>query len=282
MVEKWSAVILAGGLGSRLNPLTAKICKPMVPVCNRPMVDYAIDHLRYAGIKKIIIVVKHLGNELRDQINSTWTKEICEKLGIEILIPKVNSMGTAGARLPRCYRCVAPGTGAVTADIVTNLPMTNFMDYHLKKSAQATVSMKRIEEMATKYGNTLLDNDGRIIRFLEKPSSQEIYLSALTRRNAQTLPIINTGIYCFNREILDLINETTFMDFGKDIFPYLLEHRYRLYGFVDDYYWLDVGNPTTYLWSNWDILRLYGWPITPPGEKEEKFKWVLEKPPSYL
>ncbi|QEE15678.1 sugar phosphate nucleotidyltransferase [Promethearchaeum syntrophicum] len=282
MVEKWSAVILAGGLGSRLNPLTAKICKPMVPVCNRPMVDYAIDHLRYAGIKKIIIVVKHLGNELRDLINSTWTKEICENLGIEILIPKVNSMGTADAVRKVADEITSENFVVSMADIVTNLPMTNFMTYHLKKKAQATVSMKRIEEMATKYGNTLLDNDGKIIRFLEKPSSQEIYLSALTRRNAQTLPIINTGIYCFNREILDLIKETTFMDFGKEIFPYLLEHQYRLYGFVDDYYWLDVGNPTTYLWSNWDILRLYGWPITPPGSQEEKFKWFLEKPPSHL
>ncbi|MHA1474752.1 MAG: sugar phosphate nucleotidyltransferase [Promethearchaeota archaeon] len=282
MVEKWSAVILAGGIGSRLSPLTAKICKPMVSLSNRPMVDYAIDHLRYAGIKKIIIVVKHLGNELRDQINSTWTKEICEKLGIEILVPKVNSMGTADAVRKVADHITSENFVVSMADIVTNLPMTKFMEYHLEKNAQATVSMKRIEEMATKYGNTLLDNDGKIIRFLEKPSSQEIYLSALTIRTVESLPIINTGIYCFNREILDLIKETTFMDFGKEIFPYLLEHQYRLYGFVDDYYWLDVGNPTTYLWSNWDILRLYGWPITPPGEHEEKFRWFIEKPPSHL
>ena len=71
MVEKWSAVILAGGLGSRLNPLTAKICKPMVSLCNRPMVDYAIDHLRYAGIKKLIIVVKQFGDEHLYESNSS-------------------------------------------------------------------------------------------------------------------------------------------------------------------------------------------------------------------
>ena len=146
MVEKWSAVILAGGIGSRLNPLTAKICKPMVPLCNRPMVDYAIDHLRYAGIKKIIIVVKHFGNELRDQINSTWTKEICEKLGIEILIPKVNSMGTADAVRKVADLITSENFVVSMADIVTNLPMTKFMEYHLRKKAkaQATVSMKRI------------------------------------------------------------------------------------------------------------------------------------------
>ncbi|MHA1717935.1 MAG: sugar phosphate nucleotidyltransferase [Promethearchaeota archaeon] len=278
MVEKWSAVILAGGIGSRLFPLTAKICKPMVPVGNRPMVDYAIDHLRYAGIKKIIIVVKHLGNALRAQINSTWTKDVCDKLGIEILIPNVDSLGTADAVRKVADKIDSENFVVSMADIVTNLPMKRFMEYHISKEAQATVSMKRIEEMATKYGNTLLNSEGQIIRFLEKPSSQEIYLSALTRGSPQTLPIINTGIYCFKREILDLLNETPFMDFGKEVFPFLLEHRYKLYGFVDDYYWLDVGNPTTYLWSNWDILRLYGWPITPLGKKYEKFRWFLEEP----
>ena len=85
MTEKWSAVILAGGLGTRLSPLTTNICKPMAPIANKPMVDFAIDHIRYAGIKKIIIIVKHLGDELRALIESTWTPELCEKIGLDIL-----------------------------------------------------------------------------------------------------------------------------------------------------------------------------------------------------
>ncbi|RLI66959.1 MAG: hypothetical protein DRO88_00600 [Promethearchaeia archaeon] len=264
----WSAVILAGGLGSRLNPLTAKICKPMVPVGNKPMVDYAIDHLRYAGIRKIIIVVKHMGDKLRRLIQNTWTPQIQEKLGIQVLVPNVDSKGTADA-VRRVSHMIDTEYFVVSmADIVTNLPMREFMNFHELKNAQATVSMKRIEEMATKYGNTLLDEEGRIIRFLEKPSSEEIYLSALTGGSTEALPIINTGIYCFKHEILDLLNSTDFMDFGKEVFPYLLEHQYSLYGFVQDYYWLDVGNPTTYLWSNWDVLRLYGYPISPAGVRQ--------------
>ncbi|MHA1520679.1 MAG: sugar phosphate nucleotidyltransferase [Promethearchaeota archaeon] len=268
MTDKWNAVILAGGLGSRLNPLTANICKPMVPVANKPMVDYAIDHLQFAGIKKIIIVVKHLGEELRALIQSTWTSELQAKLGIEILVPNVDSRGTADAVRKVAHLIDSENFVVSMADIVTNLPMQEFMEFHERKNAQATVSMKRIEEMASKYGNALIDDDSRIIRFLEKPSSDEIYLSALTGGTADTLPIINTGIYCFNRDILDLIMSTDFMDFGKNIFPYLLENKYDLYGFVRDYYWLDVGNPTTYLWSNWDVLRLYGFPITPNGVRQ--------------
>lgn len=276
--SSWSAVILAGGLGSRLNPLTAKICKPMVPVGNKPMVDYAIDHLRYAGIKKIIIVVKHLGDKLRDLIENTWNSEVQRNLDIEVLVPHVDSKGTADAVRKVSDMIETENFVVSMADIVTNLPMREFMSYHEQKNSQATVSMKRIEEMATKYGNTLLDEQGRIIRFLEKPSSEEIYLSALTGGSTEPLPIINTGIYCFKREILDLLDSTNFMDFGKDVFPYLLENHYRLYGFVQDYYWLDVGNPTTYLWSNWDVLRLYGYPISPAGIRQgNRHVWYGEK-----
>ncbi|TFH26199.1 MAG: NDP-sugar synthase [Promethearchaeota archaeon] len=270
MTDKWNAVILAGGLGSRLNPLTANICKPMVPVANKPMVEYAIDHLRFAGIKKIIIVVKHLGDELRTLIQSTWNPELQAELGIEILIPNVDSWGTADAVRKVAHLINSENFVVSMADIITNLPMRKFMEFHEQKNAQATVSMKLIEEMASKYGNALVDDDSRIVRFLEKPSSEEIYISALTGGTSDALPIINTGIYCFNREILNLITSTDFMDFGKDIFPYLLENAYDLYGFVRNYYWLDVGNPTTYLWSNWDVLRLYGYPITPNGVRQGK------------
>ena len=283
MSNKWSAVILAGGLGSRLSPLTSEICKPMVSVTNRPMVDFAIDHLRYAGIKKIIIVVKHLGDELRAQIQKTWTDEVCKELGIEILVPNVDSKGTADAIRLVADEITTEHFVVSMADILTNLPMKEFMAFHEQKDAQATVSMKLIEQMATKYGNTLLNKDARIVQFLEKPSSEEIYMSALTG-GTDALPIINTGIYCFKREILQLLLDTSFMDFGHEVFPYLLENRYELFGFVGSYYWLDVGNPLSYLWSNWDMLRLYGWPVSPMGKRQNKqtHVWYLnnEQPSS--
>ncbi len=267
--ENWSAIILAGGLGSRLMPLTTEICKPMVAVTNCPMIEYAIQHLRYAGIRKIVICVKKFGEKLRKQIMDFWPEERQKKLGMEILVPYLDSKGTADAVRLAGDLIDTKHFVVSMADIVTNLPMEKFMDFHEQKDAYASISMKTIEQMATKYGNTLINDDGRIVRFLEKPTSSEIYLSALTGGQTESLPIINTGIYCFKRELLDFLKTNEFMDFGHEVFPFLLENKYDLYGYVDEYYWLDIGNPKTYLWANWDMLRLYGWPITPYGERQD-------------
>ncbi len=283
--ENWSAVILAGGLGSRLMPLTTNICKPMVSVTNCPMIEYAIEHLRYAGIKRIVVCVKKFGEKLRAQIKEFWPQERQDELGVEILIPNLDSKGTADAVRLAGDLIKTEHFIVSMADIVTNLPLEKFMAFHEKKDAYATISMKKIEQMATKYGNTLIDRDGKIIRFLEKPSSEEIYLSALTGGTSASLPIINTGIYCFKRDLIEFLKGNDFMDFGHEVFPFLLENKYALYGFVEDYYWLDIGNPQTYLWANWDMLRLYGWPVTPYGKRQDsKHLWFIdsEKPPEHV
>lgn len=275
----WSAVILAGGFGSRLMPLTSNICKPMVTVTNKPMIDYAIDHLRFAGINHIIICVKYLGDLLRKTLEQRWNPIMEKDPKLKIEIPYNDSEGTADA-VRKVWNLIDTENFVVSmADIVTNLPMQSFMKHHIEKNADATVSMKPIDEFATKYGNTVIDEQGRIRQFLEKPSAHEIYLSSFAG-STNVLPIINTGIYCFKKSIAhQAIMETNLMDFGKDVFPFLLENDYKLYGFVEKYYWMDIGNPKTYLWANWDILRDYGWPIQPDGidEKHEK-RWFKINP----
>jgi NDP-sugar pyrophosphorylase family protein len=278
--EKWSAVILAGGLGTRLNPLTTEICKPMVKVTNKAMVNYAIDHLRFAGIKHIIVCVKHMGETLRDYLLEKWNPVMQEDPEFKLEIPYKDSRGTADA-VRKVWDLIDSENFIVSmADIVTNLPIKEFMDYHIEKQAEATVSMKPIDEFASKYGNTVLNPDGRVKLFLEKPSAHEIFISSLTQERELTLPIINTGIYIFRKDIAyQVIMETEFMDFGKEIFPYLLENNYKLYGFNANYYWMDVGAPRTYLWANWDILREHGWPVLPEGsDTNHDKKWVQEIP----
>ena len=276
---KWSAVILAGGLGTRLSPLTTNICKPMVKVTNKAMVDYAIDHLRFAGIKHIIVCVKHMGEALRAYLQERWAPIMKEDPSFKLEIPHNDSKGTADA-VRQIWHMIQTDNFIVSmADIVTNLPIKRFMEFHMEKDAEATVSMKPIDEFASKYGNTVLQPNGRVKLFLEKPSAHEIFISSLTQEE-QALPIINTGIYCFTKQCAhQVIMQTEFMDFGKEIFPFLLENHYRLYGFNEEYYWMDVGNPKTYLWANWDILREYGWPILPDGsETDRNKKWVQEDP----
>ncbi len=266
-MREWSAIILAGGKGSRLMPLTSLIPKPLVKVTNKAMVDYSIAHLIFADIKHIILALAYMGKELKEYVEKTWTPDKLGDVELECVIQE--SKGTADA-----YRLLANNVDSEKivvsmADIVTNLPMKEFMDFHSEKRGTATISMKTSESHTSQYGVVLLDQNRKIYLFLEKPAPMELYLSSMAQRTDLFLHtnIINTGIYCFNKEIGSILQETGLMDFGGEVFPYLLDNDYDLYGFVKNYYWLDCGNAETYLWANWDLLRKYSWPITPNGDE---------------
>jgi len=266
-LREWSAIILAGGKGSRLMPLTSQIPKPLVKVTNKPMVDYSIAHLIYADIKHIILALAHQGQQMKDYIEKTWT---AEKLGdVELECEVQESKGTADAYRMLDDKIDSENIVVSMADIVTNLPVREFMNFHSEKAGIATISMKKSDTHTSQYGVVLLDENRKIYLFLEKPAPMELYLSSMAQRADLFLNtnIINTGIYCLKNKIADIIDNTNLIDFGGEVFPYLLENEYDLYGFVKDYYWLDCGNTQTYKWANWDLLRKYAWPITPNGEE---------------
>ncbi|MHA1372066.1 MAG: sugar phosphate nucleotidyltransferase [Promethearchaeota archaeon] len=291
--NSWTGVILAGGLGSRLRPLTSKIPKPLVNVGNKPMLDYAIDHLKYAGIKKIVIVLKHLAGKINEHIRKNWYDNPERMQDLSIQIPDVDSRDTADA-LRKVSDIIDTEFVLISmGDIITNLPLKRFLDYHVMKGGFTTISMKTIDQ-PTQYGVVLLDSNRKIYHFLEKPHPDELYISSLMQRGDlyTYTNLINTGIYAFNNGILNILNtEKTLMDFGRDVFPYLLENNYDLYGFVENYYWMDVGQPETYRWANWDLLRKYGWPITPRGQEHNGLWYdhfpvhgngcIFEKPAAY-
>ena len=266
-MKEWSAIILAGGKGTRLMPLTSEVPKPLVKVTNKAMVDYSIAHLMYADIKHIILALAYKGEPLKKYIESTWTADRLGDVELECIIQE--SRGTADA-----YRLLEDQIDSEKivvsmADIVTNLPVREFMQFHSDKKGIATISMKTSESHTSQYGVVLLDEERKIYLFLEKPAPMELYLSSMSQRTDLFLHtnVINTGIYCFDRRIGDILQETGLMDFGGEVFPYLLDNDYELYGFVKSYYWLDCGNAQTYLWANWDLLRKYSWPITPNGQE---------------
>jgi len=264
-LREWSAIVLAGGKGKRLMPLTSLIPKPLVKVTNVPMVDYSIAHLVYANIKHIILALAYKGKEMKDYLKQTWTPDRLGDVELEYEIQE--SKGTADAYRLLADRIDSKEIVVSMADIVTNLPMKRFMDFHSDKGGLATISMKTVESHISQYGVVLLDKNRKIYLFLEKPAPMELYLSSIAQREDLFLHtnIINTGIYCFSKEIDSILHETGLLDFGSDVFPYLLENTYDLFGFVENYYWMDAGNPTTYLWTNWDLLRKYAWPILPNG-----------------
>ena len=266
MSREWSAIILAGGKGSRLMPMTSQVPKPLVKVTNKPMVDYSIAHLIFAGIKHIILALAYMGEKVKKHIEQTWTPDKLGDVELEYIIQE--SIGTADAyRLLTDY-IDSEKVVVSMADIVTNLPMKDFMAFHTEKGGIATISMKPVESHTSQYGVVLLDKNRKIYLFLEKPMPTELYLSSMSQRPDLFLHtnIINTGIYSFNKKIGDILHETGLVDFGSEVFPYLLDHGYDSYGFVKDYYWIDCGNAQTYYWANWDMMRKYCWPITPNGE----------------
>lgn len=126
-----------------------------------------------------------------------------------------------------------------------------------------------------RFGVIIMNKENKIHSFLEKPGSVELYLSSMisTQDFHMHQNLINSGIYAFHREILDILNRTTLMDFGKDVFPYLLANDYALHGYVAKYYWQDAGTPEFYKYTNWDLLRKWAWPIVPPGEEVREYVW---------
>ncbi|MFW9782118.1 MAG: sugar phosphate nucleotidyltransferase [Candidatus Heimdallarchaeota archaeon] len=269
-VREWSAIILAGGRGTRLMPLTSQVPKPLVKVTNKPMVDYSIAHLIYADIKHIILALAWQGKLVKEHIEKTWTPDKLGDVELECLIQE--SKGTADAYRLSINKLDSEKVAVSMADIVTNLPMKDFMTFHSEKGGIATISMKTSESHTSQYGVVLLDKNRKIYLFLEKPAPMELYLSSMAQRTDLFLHtnIINTGIYCFKKDIADVLTKTNLMDFGGEVFPFLLENEYELYGFVKNYYWLDCGNAETYKWANWDLLRKYAWPITPNGEEYDQ------------
>ena len=152
-MREWSAIILAGGKGKRLMPLTSVIPKPLVKVTNVPMVDYAIAHLIFAGIDHIILALAYMGKEMKEYIKKTWTKD---KLGdVELVCEIQESKGTADAYRLLTDRIDSEKIVVSMADIVTNLPMKRFMDFHSDKKGIATISMKTIESHISQYGVVL-------------------------------------------------------------------------------------------------------------------------------
>ena len=270
------AVVLAGGVGSRLFPLTKYRPKPLVPICNYTMLDWNFFVLATHGITRVIVVVKYLGQQIREHIEKITSKVHPQ---MEILVPEVDSKDTADAlRLVASY-LQTENFFVTMADIVTNIDLQKMAEFHLSKGGIATISLKTINNQPKQFGVILLDDKSQILHFLEKPLPQELYLTTLVFQHRESVSyhsnLINSGIYCFKREILDiLLSFKDLMDFGKHVFPFLLERKLGIYGYTaeSDYFWQDCGRPEQLLWTNWDVLRRWNWPYLPKG-REDTGSW---------
>ncbi|MCW5958855.1 MAG: NDP-sugar synthase [Pyrinomonadaceae bacterium] len=250
------AIILAGGKGTRLRPLTVYTPKPIVPFANRPFLLYQIDLLKRAGITDITLSLNYQPDKIEHQLGYG------PEFGVELkYVTEPSPMGTGGA-YKYASNAITDTTVVFNGDILTDLDLARAIEFHRAKKAEATIVLTPVENPSA-YGLVDSDEEDRVLRFLEKPKGEE--LESLTTNN------INAGIYILEPGILDLIPENENYSFEYDVFPSLLEKKKSFYAFVlENEYWRDIGNPVNYLSAHLDLLKgdITGFEIDRSGESD--------------
>jgi mannose-1-phosphate guanylyltransferase/phosphomannomutase len=230
------AVIMAGGEGTRLRPLTSNQPKPMLPMANRPMMEHVVNLLRQHGFEDIVVTVAFMANAIRSYFGDG------SEFGVRMVYATEETpLGTAGsvrnARDELDERFVV-----ISGDVLTDIDLTSLVDHHASKGALATIALKAVDN-PLEFGIVITREDGSIERFLEKPTWGQVFSDT-----------INTGIYVLEPEIFDYIPEGRAVDFSEEVFPAVLEAEKPLFGYVASGYWEDVGTLDAYLRSHQDIL----------------------------
>ena len=235
----YKAMVMSAGVGSRLDPLTKSVPKPLVPICNKPVMDILLENLRSIGVKDVVANTYYLA----EQIVARYIKN---NLGINFnYITEETLSGTAGG-VKKCQFFFNEGEDffVLSADGVTNADLMKGMEIHKKSGAIATIGVKPVkEEDIPNFGVVVTDSNGYIIEFQEKPAIKD------AKSN-----LINTGIYIFNYKIFDYIPENTFYDFAKNVFPKLLAEK-QINTFEVNGYWNDIGTIAQYKQSIQDVFN---------------------------
>lgn len=236
------AVIIAGGLGTRLRPLTYNTPKPIVPVANVPFVVHQIELLKTHGIKEIILNLHYLSHEIKAVLGDG------KNLGVKLYYSiEERALGTAGAvKNAEQYFDKDPMI-VFNGDVLTDINISQIINFHKKNKAKATLTLTRVED-PTAYGLILTDKEGRITNFIEKPSWEEVakYNSANT---------INAGIYVIDPKLFKDVPTGVEYSFERQLFPSLLSRKEPMYAYVSDRYWIDIGKPTQYQQAHEAVLR---------------------------
>jgi NDP-sugar pyrophosphorylase family protein len=232
------ALILAGGKGTRLRPLTVYTPKPVVPICNRPFLLYQIDTLRRAGITDITLSLSYQPFKIEQQLGDG------SDFGVKITYTvEPQPMGTAGA-YKFAEDLIREPTVVFNGDIITDLDLSAVVRQHNERKATATIVLAPVENPSA-YGLVETEEDGRVRRFLEKPNPDEISSNT-----------INAGTYILDPKVLDFIPAGENYSFEYALFPDLLQRGENFYAHVPrEAYWIDIGTPARYLQVHHDILR---------------------------
>ncbi|KYC41702.1 mannose-1-phosphate guanylyltransferase [Scytonema hofmannii PCC 7110] len=232
------AVLMAGGSGTRLRPLTCDLPKPMVPILNRPIAEHIINLLKRHQITEVVATLHYLPDVLRDYFQDG------SDFGVQMTyaVEEDQPLGTAG-----CVKNIAELLDdtflVISGDSITDFDLTAAIEFHKQKKSKATLILTRVPN-PIEFGVVITDAEGRIRRFLEKPSTSEIFSDT-----------VNTGTYILEPEVLEYLPANQESDFSKELFPLLLDKNEPMYGYIANGYWCDVGHLDAYREAQYDALH---------------------------
>jgi mannose-1-phosphate guanylyltransferase / phosphomannomutase len=231
------AVVMAGGEGTRLRPMTANQPKPLLPVINRPIMEHVLRLLKRHGFTETVVTVQFLAALIRNYFGDG------EELGMTLSYATEEiPLGTAGSVKNAQEALRDDRFLVISGDALTDMDLTDMVRFHKENGALVTIGLKRVPN-PLEFGIVIADDDGRIQRFLEKPTWGQVFSDT-----------VNTGIYVMEPEVLQRVAEGESVDWSSDVFPELLAEGAPLYGYVADCYWEDVGTHESYLKAQADML----------------------------
>jgi mannose-1-phosphate guanylyltransferase/phosphomannomutase len=226
---------MAGGFGTRIQPLTIDLPKPMIPLVNRPIMLHIVDLLKKHGITELIFLLYHQPMTIKRFFGDG------SEFGVRITyVTPLEDFGTAGA-VKAAAKYLDDTFLIISGDLLTDFDLTQVISFHRAKQAMATITLTSVKD-PLQFGVVITNKEGRISKFLEKPGWGEVFSDT-----------INTGIYVLEPAVLDLIDENENRDWSKDIFPRMLSEQAPLFGCTLNGYWADIGNTEAYLDSCHDI-----------------------------
>jgi len=230
------AILLVGGEGTRLRPLTYTIVKAMVPILNRPFIEYVFRYLSSHKIREIILAMGYKPDCITDYFGDA------SQLGTELIYSvETEPLGTAGA-VKNAEQHIDDAFFVMNGDIFTDLDLTEMLRFHKNKNAKVTIALAPVDD-PTRFGVVETDSTQRVTRFVEKPKPEQI-----------TSNMINAGVYIIERDILNRVPQGKRCMFERDVFPTLLSEGKPVFGYATDAYWIDTGTPEQYLQLNRDLM----------------------------
>ncbi|MDT0265733.1 mannose-1-phosphate guanyltransferase [Streptomyces sp. DSM 44915] len=232
------AVVMAGGEGTRLRPMTASMPKPLLPVANRPIMEHVLRLLKRHGLSETVVTVQFLASLVKNYFGDG------EELGMDLTYAhEEKPLGTAGSVKNAEEALKDDSFLVISGDALTDFDLTELIRFHRERGALVTVCLTRVPN-PLEFGITIVDDEGRVERFLEKPTWGQVFSDT-----------VNTGIYVMEPEVFDYVDPDVSVDWSGDVFPRLMKEGRPIFGYVAEGYWEDVGTHESYVKAQADVLE---------------------------